>query len=41
MSKNPHFSWSDPFLLDQQLSDEERQVRDAAHAYCQERLLPQ
>jgi len=34
------FSWSDPFNLDGQLSDEERQVRDAAHAYCQERLVP-
>jgi glutaryl-CoA dehydrogenase len=34
------FSWSDPFNLDGQLTDEERQVRDAAHAYCQERLAP-
>jgi glutaryl-CoA dehydrogenase len=34
------FSWEDPFQLDQQLSDEERQVRDAAHSYCQEKLLP-
>ncbi|MFC5522527.1 acyl-CoA dehydrogenase family protein, partial [Polaromonas jejuensis] len=40
MSQSPRFSWSDPFLLDRQLSAEERQVRDAAHAYCQERLLP-
>jgi glutaryl-CoA dehydrogenase len=32
------FAWQDPFLLDQQLTDEERAVRDAAHAYCQERL---
>jgi glutaryl-CoA dehydrogenase len=28
----------DPLLLDLQLSDDERQVRDAAHAYCQARL---
>jgi glutaryl-CoA dehydrogenase len=34
------FQWNDPLLLDQQLSDDERMVRDAAHAYCQERLLP-
>ena len=34
------FSWSDPFNLESQLTDDERQVRDAAHAYCQERLAP-
>jgi glutaryl-CoA dehydrogenase len=34
------FHWDDPLLLDAQLSDDERQVRDAAHAYCQERLAP-
>ena len=34
------FSWEDPFLLDDQLSDEERLVRDAARDYCQEKLLP-
>jgi glutaryl-CoA dehydrogenase len=32
------FLWDDPFLLETQLSDEERAVRDAAHTYCQERL---
>jgi len=31
--------WEDPFLLDQQLSDEERMVRDSAAAYCQEHLM--
>jgi glutaryl-CoA dehydrogenase len=36
----PAFSWSDPLLLDQQLSEEERMVRDASHAYAQEKLLP-
>jgi glutaryl-CoA dehydrogenase len=41
MSKTSQaFQWQDPFLLDQQLSDEERQVKDAAATYCQERLLP-
>jgi glutaryl-CoA dehydrogenase len=34
------FHWDDPLLLEQQLSDDERAVRDAAHAYCQERLAP-
>ena len=32
------FHWADPLLLDQQLTDDERQVRDAAASYCQERL---
>ncbi len=30
--------WEDPFLLDSLLTDEERMIRDAAHAYCQDRL---
>jgi glutaryl-CoA dehydrogenase len=34
------FSWEDPLLLDQQLSDDERMVRDAAHDYCQGKLAP-
>lgn len=34
------FNWSDPFLLDAQLSDEERLIRDAAHDYAQSQLLP-
>jgi len=32
------FAWDDPFFLDSQLTDDERAVRDAAAAYCQERL---
>ena len=39
-TKHPAFVWSDPFLLDRQITGEERMVRDTAHAYCQERLLP-
>ena len=31
--------WDDPFLLETQLSEEERMIRDAAHAYCQDKLL--
>jgi glutaryl-CoA dehydrogenase len=34
------FIWHDPLLLDQQLTQEERMVRDAAHKYCQEKLAP-
>ena len=34
------FNWQDPFLLEQQLSDEERMVKDAASAYCQDKLQP-
>jgi glutaryl-CoA dehydrogenase len=34
------FQWDDPLLLDEQLSENERLVRDAAHDYCQEQLMP-
>src|SRR5215510_10697378 len=34
------FVWEDPFLLEDQLSAEERAVRDTARAYAQEKLLP-
>lgn len=34
------FQWDDPLLFDHQLSDDERQIRDAARAYCQEKLQP-
>ena len=33
------FQWDDPFLLNDQLSEEERMVRDAAREYCQDRLM--
>ncbi|MCG8690351.1 MAG: acyl-CoA dehydrogenase [Minwuiales bacterium] len=36
----PAFKWDDPFLLDEQLSEEERMVRDSARQYCQEKLMP-
>ena len=32
------FHWDDPLLLEQQLTDDERQVREAANAYCQDKL---
>ena len=34
------FNWADPLLLDEQLSEDERMVRDAARDYCQDKLLP-
>jgi len=34
------FAWEDPLLLSDQLADEERMVRDTAHTYAQEKLLP-
>jgi glutaryl-CoA dehydrogenase len=34
------FVWDDPLLLEQQLSEDERMVRDAARAYCQDKLAP-
>ncbi|MBV6391052.1 MAG: Acyl-CoA dehydrogenase [Anaerolineales bacterium] len=39
MSK-PTFKWDDPFLLDDQLTGEERMIRDAARKYCQDKLMP-
>lgn len=37
---SPAFHWQDPLLLDSQLTDEERMVRDAAQAYAQDKLMP-
>ncbi len=34
------FNWEDPFLLEYQLEEDERMVRDAAKAYCEEKLQP-
>jgi glutaryl-CoA dehydrogenase len=34
------FRWDDALLLDGQLTDDELAIRDAAHAFCQEKLLP-
>ncbi|MBO9642917.1 MAG: acyl-CoA dehydrogenase family protein, partial [Pseudacidovorax sp.] len=40
MATKAAFHWDDPFLLDQQLTDDERAVREAANAYCQDKLAP-
>ncbi|WP_029009904.1 acyl-CoA dehydrogenase [Azospirillum halopraeferens] len=34
------FAWDDPLLLDAQLTDDERMIRDSARAYCRDRLMP-
>ena len=38
MKRKAVFQWDDPLLLNDQLSEDERMVRDAAAAYCQDRL---
>jgi len=38
--KHAKFVWEDPFLLVDQLTEEERMTRQAAADYCQERLEP-
>ena len=37
-SSTAPFQWEDPFLLDDQLTDDERMIRDSARAYAQEKL---
>jgi glutaryl-CoA dehydrogenase len=39
-SARASFDWKDPMFLEQQLSDEERLIRDAAHDFCQGKLMP-
>ena len=34
------FDWADPFLIEDQLAEDERMIRDAARAYAQEKLQP-
>ncbi|WP_183146346.1 acyl-CoA dehydrogenase family protein, partial [Pseudomonas syringae] len=40
MSGKASFNWIDPLLLDQQLSEEERMVRDTAEQFAQGKLAP-
>lgn len=35
-----NFQWQDPFHLDEQLTADERMIRDAAYEYCQGKLMP-
>jgi glutaryl-CoA dehydrogenase len=36
----PAFVWDDPLLLEDELSDDERMIRDSAREYCQDKLMP-
>jgi len=38
-AKPAALNWQDPFLLEDQLTEEERMIRDTANAYCQDKLL--
>jgi len=40
MTNKPQFNWQDPFLFEEQLSEEERLIRDSAHEHCQSKLMP-
>ena len=35
-----NFTWDDPFHLDEQLTEDERMIRDAARSYCRDKLAP-
>ena len=35
-----NYQWQDPFHLDEQLTADERMIRDAAYEYCQGNLMP-
>ena len=40
MAGRPAFDWTDPLLLEEELTDEERLIRDSARDYAQDRLMP-
>jgi len=40
MAGKTQFQWDDPFLLEDQLTEDERMIRDTARAYAQDRLQP-
>ncbi|MGC0319935.1 glutaryl-CoA dehydrogenase [Bradyrhizobium sp. USDA 326] len=40
LTRPAQFSWDDPFQLDQQLTEDERMIRDTARDYAREKLLP-
>jgi len=40
MNERPTFNWQDPLSLESLLSEEERMIRESAHQYCQEKLMP-
>jgi glutaryl-CoA dehydrogenase len=40
MGAEARFSWEDPLFLDDQLSDDERRIRELARSYAQDKLMP-
>src|SRR3546814_18849405 len=40
MAGKAHFNWEDPLLLDQQLTEEERMVRNSAAQFAADKLAP-
>jgi glutaryl-CoA dehydrogenase len=40
IESDARFDWADPLLLEHELTEDERMVRDSARAYCQEKLFP-
>ncbi len=40
MASKPSFKWDDPFFLDDQLTEDERMVRDHARDFCEDKLMP-
>jgi len=40
MAEMGKFQWDDPLLLEEQLTEDERMVRDSARGYCQDKLMP-
>ena len=40
MAGKASFNWIDPLLLDQQLTEEERMIRDTAAQFAQQSLAP-
>ena len=40
MAGKASFNWIDPLLLDQQLTEEERMIRDTAEQFAQQKLAP-
>ena len=40
MASQPSSSWQDPFLFDEQLTEEERLIRDTARQFADDKLMP-
>src|SRR5579872_7005296 len=40
MLKESAYRWDDPLLMEEQLTEEERMIRDSAHIFAQEKLQP-